>query len=240
MSYWTVANAVRPSSDSDPPSAARGSVTDVTWSSLPTLSSAASIAWRGSASVSLPDLTVKTAWAVTPDAAGNLSSSRSCALWDSVPGTAKSSAALPVCEPAATAMSTMAARRPTRPRFQRRERVRAMEARSVDIVRPPIRRRGSPRGRGREARSARGRRSGAQALRPQAQQERLVVPVLARSACSGSTARRSSGTASGCSRPTRCSPAECRPPDVGSHPPVASPVAGRATAAGRGRAGCAS
>jgi hypothetical protein len=85
------------------------------------------------ASVSLPSLVVKTTWLWAPAAAGNFVWSRSSAFCDSVPGTEKSCAALPLWEPTATPTTTMVRTRPARPRFQCVVSERARAARRADI-----------------------------------------------------------------------------------------------------------
>ena len=94
-----MAKAVRPSSESLP-AVWKGSSTDATcgWRSI--LASAVPMSRLGPGCSSAPLSVLKTTTACVPDWASKRSSRRSCACWDSMPGTVKSSLKLP---PTATA-----------------------------------------------------------------------------------------------------------------------------------------
>src|SRR3712207_936433 len=117
-----------------PPSGLSGSETCATPSSPRTASSDFSTAARCAASVSLPLSVLNTIVASAPASAGVCSRKRSIASWDSVPGTAKSSAAGPPAVPARPPRTKMVRIATTRLRFQRWVSVRARRARRSDMA----------------------------------------------------------------------------------------------------------
>src|SRR5919108_617781 len=118
LSYWTVANAIRPSREIDPPRCASGSPADVTCGCRRTCAIVARIAAARAESRSVPRSTLNTIVAVSPDCAGKREARRSYALWDWVPGVLKSSENRPPARLDTAPMATTTATRIASERFQ--------------------------------------------------------------------------------------------------------------------------
>ncbi len=130
-SYWTVAKATLPSSETWPLPRASGSLTEVTWGSSAISRLASAIACARSPSRTVPSSAWKTTVAPSFAAAGKRSSSRSSACWDSAPGTENSSVNCPPTVPASAPRATMTTAAIASERRQFREALRAIRSRSI-------------------------------------------------------------------------------------------------------------